>query len=65
MEDRHRRSEERIAHLERVVEELSDELLRQSRALALYDRRLRWLMERLAEPEEAAPPPAHQRPPHW
>lgn len=67
MQDRQRAAEERIAHLERMVEELSDELARQARALALAERRLALLLEREAERElgDGAPPLADQKPPHW
>ena len=64
MDDRQRAAEERIAHLERVVEELSDELRRQGQALAQAERWLRLLMEREAEREQGAGP-EDRPPPHW
>ncbi len=60
--------EERIAHLTRTVEELSDIVARQETDLLLAKRRLAMLMEREAEREYATSndiPLADQRPPHW
>lgn len=68
MADSLHRAQERIAHLERTVDELSDELARQGRQMALLERQLRLLMEREADrAAEDAPgvPLADQRPPHW
>ena len=59
--------EERIAHLERAVEDLSDVIARQDRELAVLTRRVQMLMQRAAEQEADArdAPPANQKPPHW
>jgi len=60
--------EERIAHLTRAVEDLSDVVARQSGEIATLERRVRLLMERSAEAEaqqEGSIPLADQRPPHW
>ncbi|HEV8034064.1 SlyX family protein [Yoonia sp.] len=60
--------EEKIAHLTRTVEELSDIVVRQETELALAQRRLAMLMEREAGREMDAGgtvPLADQRPPHW
>ncbi|SFJ09690.1 SlyX family protein [Jannaschia pohangensis] len=60
--------EERIAHLTRAVEDLSDVVARQSGEIATLERRVRLLMERSAEAElaqENSVPLADQRPPHW
>ncbi|UWQ17672.1 SlyX family protein [Jannaschia sp. M317] len=60
--------EERIAHLTRAVEDLSDVVARQSDEIALLERRVRMLMERAAEAELDAGGTAalaDQRPPHW
>jgi SlyX protein len=59
--------ETRIAHLERMVEDLSDVVVEQSRALDLAQRRLAALMEREAEREAdaGALPIADRKPPHW
>ena len=59
--------EERIAHLTRMVEDLSDEVARQSREIERLMARVGLLMEREAEREAAGGslPLADQRPPHW
>ena len=58
--------EERIAHLTRSVDDLSDIVARQEREIAVLQRRVQMLMEREAEREAALDaPPANQRPPHW
>lgn len=60
--------EERIAHLTRVVEDLSDIVARQERELMVAQRRLEMLMEREASREADAGgtiPLADQKPPHW
>ena len=60
--------EEQIAHLTRMVEDLSDVVARQETELALATRRLAMLMEREAGRELDAGgsvPLADQRPPHW
>ena len=60
--------EEKIAHLTRTVDELSDIVARQETELALAQRRLAMLMEREAGREIEAGgtvPLADQKPPHW
>ena len=59
--------EEGIAHLTRMVEELSDIVARQEAEIARLARRIGMLMEREAEREVDAGtiPLADQRPPHW
>lgn len=60
--------EEQIAHLTRVVDDLSDELARQGKALEVAERRIALLMARAAEAESeqgGTIPLADQRPPHW
>jgi len=59
--------EERVAHLLRAVDDLSDIVARQGREIDLLTRRVRFLMEREAEREEAglAPSDPDERPPHW
>ncbi len=60
--------EEKLAHLTRMVEDLSDVVARQEKELALATRRLAMLMEREAGRELDAGgsvPLADQRPPHW
>lgn len=58
-------TEERIAHLLRAVDDLSDVVARQEKEIALLTRRMQMLMEREAEREAEAGPPANQKPPHW
>lgn len=59
--------EERVAHLMRAVEDLSDVVARQSREIDRLSARVGLLMEREAEREAAdgGPPLADQKPPHW
>lgn len=58
--------EERLAHLTRTVEDMSDVVARQDRDIILLQRRVQMLMEREAERELAMDTPAaNQRPPHW
>ncbi|WP_093991337.1 SlyX family protein [Flavimaricola marinus] len=60
--------EERLAHLIRTVDELSDVVARQDREIAVLTRRVEMLMQREAERETDASgtvPLADQRPPHW
>ena len=58
--------EETIAHLTRTIEDLSDEVARQNRALAVLERRVQLLLGRAAEAEaQGGAPLADQRPPHW
>ncbi len=60
--------EERIAHLTRAVEDLSDVVARQDRQISTLERRVGMLMERAARAEADAgggATPADQRPPHW
>lgn len=60
--------EEKIAHLTRTVEDLSDIVARQEKELTVASRRLAMLMEREAGREMDAGgsiPLADQRPPHW
>lgn len=60
--------EEKIAHLTRVVDDLSDIVAAQQNELDLATRRLAMLMEREASREYDAGgsvPLSDQRPPHW
>lgn len=59
--------EERLAHLTRAMDDLSDVVARQEREIARLTARVALLMEREAEREAAGPgaPPADQPPPHW
>jgi SlyX protein len=59
--------EERIAHLVRAVDELSDIVAQQAVEIERLSRRVVLLMEREAEREAEGGgiPLADQRPPHW
>ena len=60
--------EERIAHLTRAVEDLSDIVRAQGSQIDRLTQRTRLMMEREAEREAEAGgqiPLADQRPPHW
>ncbi|NJM84422.1 MAG: SlyX family protein [Tabrizicola sp.] len=64
--DRTEEMEERIAHLTRSVEDLSDVVARQGREIDRLLRLTQLLAEREAEREaDAAAPSASQKPPHW
>ncbi|WP_435166551.1 SlyX family protein [Falsirhodobacter sp. 1013] len=65
--DRIERSEEQIAHLTRMVDDLSEIVTRQTREIERLSRRVGLLMEREAEREAEGGtlPLADQRPPHW
>lgn len=59
--------EERIAHLMRAVDDLSDVVARQQADIDRLERRVAMLMAREAEREAdgMASPDPNQRPPHW
>lgn len=60
--------EEKIAHLTRAVDEMSDIVARQEREISNLTHRVKMLMEREASREYDAGgsiPLADQRPPHW
>lgn len=60
--------EEKIAHLTRTVEDMSDIVARQETEIATLTRRVEMLMQRSAEAEldvGGAAVMADQRPPHW
>ncbi|ARJ68402.1 SlyX family protein [Paracoccus contaminans] len=66
--DKLQRVEERLSHLERMVEDLSEVIARQDGELRRMARRVGMLMEREADREAAEGntiPLADQRPPHW
>ena len=65
--DRIDQLEERIAHLMRAVEDLSDVVARQSKDIDRLLRLTQLLAEREAEREALGhdAPAANQRPPHW
>ena len=58
--------EERVAHLMRAVDDLSDEVTRQGRELDRLLRLTRLMAERWSEREATgAAPEANVKPPHW
>ena len=57
--------EERIAHLIRAVDDLSDVVTRQGRELERLTRLVGMLAEREAEREAMGSPEANVKPPHW
>ncbi|APZ53570.1 SlyX family protein [Salipiger abyssi] len=60
--------EERIAHLQRVVEDLSDTVARQDQEIALLTRRVALLMEREAARQDEGTGGVvmgDERPPHY
>jgi SlyX protein len=65
--DRVEALEERVAHLMRAVEDISDVAARQAGEIGVLQRRVQMLMEREAEREAMAgsAPEANVRPPHW
>ncbi|KMW60029.1 Protein SlyX [Candidatus Rhodobacter oscarellae] len=67
--DRTAELEEKVAHLERVTEDLSAVIARQDRELSKLAARVEMLMRREAEREAdgdaGSVPLADQRPPHW
>lgn len=65
--DRQEALEERIAHLIRAVDDLSDVVARQATEIDRLTRLTRMLAEREAEREDMAgeAPAANVRPPHW
>jgi SlyX protein len=68
MDERITALEETVAHLVKVVDELSEVIARQDRELERLVRRQQMLLEREAEREletGGSAPLADQRPPHW
>ncbi|WP_417722228.1 SlyX family protein [Salipiger sp.] len=60
--------EERLAHLQRVVDDLSDTIARQDRDIALLTHRVAMLMEREAERQQddsGGVVLGDERPPHY
>ncbi|MEO8243867.1 MAG: SlyX family protein [bacterium] len=57
--------EERIAHLTKSVDDLSDEVTRQGREIDRLTRLVGMLAEREAERETQGSPEANVPPPHW
>jgi SlyX protein len=64
--DRIEQLEERVAHLIRTVEDLSDVTAAQAKAIDRMQRLVTMLAEREAGREDAGEAPAaNQKPPHW
>lgn len=65
--DRAQGYEEKLAHLMRAVEDLSEVVARQASEIDVLTRRVHMLMEREAEREAGMgeAPAANVRPPHW
>lgn len=64
--DRTEQLEERVAHLIRAVEDLSDIVARQASEIDRLTRLVTMLAQREAERDEAGDAPAaSQKPPHW
>ena len=60
--------EEKVAHLQKTADELSDVVARQAAEIERLTRRVEMLMQREAEREQDQPgsvPIGDQRPPHW
>ncbi|MGR3659640.1 MAG: SlyX family protein [Paracoccaceae bacterium] len=60
--------QETVAHLARMVEDLSDVVARQEEEISVLNRRMQMVMTREAEREVAdggTAPIGDQRPPHW
>jgi SlyX protein len=57
--------QERIAHLTRAVEDLSDVVHSQSARLARLERTVEALVERALDTGPTDAPAANVRPPHW
>lgn len=60
--------EEQLAYLSRTVDELNEVVTTQTTEIQVLTRRVRMLMERMADEELAtsnSAPLADQKPPHW
>lgn len=59
--------EEKVAHLMRAVDDLSEVVAAQAREIDVLTRRVQMLLEHAAEREAMAgeAPAANVRPPHW
>jgi SlyX protein len=57
--------EERMAHLIRMVEDLSDVVAGQATEIDRLTRRMSQVMDRISAPDEGGAVFTDQRPPHW
>ena len=65
MTDRIEAMEERMAHLVRTVDDLSDIVAAQADTIDRLTRRMAMMMDRMAAPDEGGAVFTDQRPPHW
>lgn len=65
MTDRIDAVEERVAHLTRTVEDLSDIVARQADEIDRLTRRMALVLNRISSPDEEGAVFTDQRPPHW
>ena len=65
MTDRIEAMEERMAHLIRTVDDLSDIVAAQANEIDRLTRRMAVIMDRMAAPDEGGAVFTDQRPPHW
>lgn len=65
MTDRIEAMEERMAHLIRTVDDLSDIVAAQADTIDRLTRRMAMMMDRMAAPDEGGAVFTDQRPPHW
>ena len=65
MTDNLQAMEERMAHLIRTVEDLSDVVAAQAIEIDRLTRRMAMMMERMAGPDDQGAVFTDQRPPHW
>lgn len=65
MSDRIEAMEERMAHLMRTVDDLSDIVAVQADEIDQLTRRVALLLDRAAQPDDGGAVFTDQRPPHW
>jgi SlyX protein len=65
MADDLRAMEERMAHLMRAVDDLSDVVAAQADEIDRLTRRMAQVMDRISAPDEGGAVFTDQRPPHW
>lgn len=65
MTDKLQAMEERMAHLIRTVDDLSDVVAAQAVTIDRLTRRMAMMMERMAGPDDQGAVFVDQRPPHW
>ena len=65
MTDRIEAMEERMAHLIRTVDDLSDIVAAQAGTIDRLTRRMAMMVDRMDAPDEGGAAFTDQRPPHW